>query len=188
MSNILEGIDGVICHVDDVLVHGTTQAEHDARLRAVLERLQKAGVILNNKCEFSKQSVKFLGHIIEKTEEVRNFPRPEKVKDLQRFMGLVNQMGKFIPDLASHNEPLRQLLKKENVGHWGQAQEQSFQRIKEELAAPTSLAHYNPKRPTILSTDATNLGLGAVLSQLQDDGSRRPVSYASRVITTTYFL
>ena len=194
MSNILEGIDGVICHVDDVLVHGTTQAEHDARLRAVLERLQKAGVTLNNKCEFSKQSMKFLGHIIdetgiypdpEKTEAVRNFPRPEKVKDLQRFMGLVNQMGKFIPDLASHNEPLRQLLKKENVWHWGQAQEQSFQRIKEELAAPRSLAHYNPKRPTILSTDASNLGLGAVLSQLQDDGSRRPVSYASRSLTET---
>ena len=65
--------------------------------------------------------MKFLGHIIdeagiypdpEKTEAVRNFPKPEKVKDLQRFMGLVNQMGKFIPDLASHNEPLRQLLKK----------------------------------------------------------------------------
>ena len=173
ISNILEGIDGVICHVDDVLVHETTQAEHDARLRAVLERLQKAGVTLNNKCEFSKQSMKFLGHIIdetgiypdpEKTEAVRNFPRPEKVKDLQRFMGLVNQMGKFIPDRASHNERLRQLLKKENVWHWGQAQEQSFQRIKEELAAPRSLAYYNPKRPTILSTDASNLGLGAVLS------------------------
>ena len=194
MSNILEGIDGVICHVDDVLVHGTTQAEHDARLRAVLEQLQKAGATLNNKCEFSKQSMKFVGHIIdetgiypdpEKTEAVRNFPRPEKVKDLQRFMGLVNQMGKFIPDLASQNEPLRQLLKKENVWHWEQAQEQSFKRIKEEPAAPRSLAHYNPKRPTILSTDASNLGLGAVLSQLQDDGSRRPVSYASRSLTET---
>ena len=98
MSNILEGIDGVICHVDDVLVHGKTQAEHDARLRTVLKRLQTAGVTLNNKCEFSKNSVKFLGHIIdgtglhpdpEKTDAIRKFPKPENVNDLQRFMGLV---------------------------------------------------------------------------------------------------
>ena len=72
-------------------------------------------------------------------------------------MGLVNQMVKFIPDLANHNEPLRQLLKKENVWHWRQAREQSFQRIKEMLATPRSLAHHDPKQPTIVSTDASNL-------------------------------
>ena len=82
--------------------------------------------------------------------------------------------------LLTINESLRQLLKKDNAWHWRQAQEQSFQRIKEEeLAAPRSLAQYDPKQPTRVSTDASNLGLGAVLSQLQDEGSRQSLSYAS---------
>ena len=124
--------------MNDVLVHGKTQAERDTRLRTVLKWLQTAGVTLNNKCKFSKVSVKFLAHIIdgtgllrpdpEKTDAIRNLPKPEKMNDLQQFMGFVNQLGKFIPNLASHNEPLRQLLKKKNMLHWSQTQEQSFQK------------------------------------------------------------
>ena len=64
MSHILEGLEGVVCHMDDVLVHAPTQNLHDARLRAVLQRLQDAGLTLNNKCEFSKTKMSFLGHII----------------------------------------------------------------------------------------------------------------------------
>ena len=62
---MLEGMEGVVCHMDDILVHGTDQTQHDARVRAVLQRLQAAGLTLNNKCEFSKTSIKFLGHIID---------------------------------------------------------------------------------------------------------------------------
>jgi len=194
MSEILQGLDGVICHIDDTLVHGKNQEEHDIRLRAVLKRLEEEGVTLNEKCEFSKHSIKFLGHIIDehgirpdptKTEAIRNFPVPEKVNDLQRFLGMVNQMGKFIPGLAAMNEPLRQLLKKDNLWYWGEAQQQSFDCIKDKLASPTSLAHYDPSRATIISSDASNVGIGAVLLQIQDDGTRQPVSYASRSLTET---
>ncbi|XP_048582906.1 uncharacterized protein LOC116603391 [Nematostella vectensis] len=171
-----------------------TQEQHDTRLREVLRRLQEAGVTLNEKCEFSKPSVKFLGHIIDqsgvrpdpaKTEAIKSFPTPQAVNDLQRFMGMVNQMGKFLPSLANLNEPLRQLLKKENEWAWGESQQQSFTRIKEELTSSRSLAHYDPNRPTIVSSDASNLGIGAVLLQLQDDGTRRTVSYASRSLSET---
>ena len=78
----LQGIDEVVCHVDDILVDGTTLAEHDARLRAVLKRPQNAGVTLNNKCELSKQSVKFLGHII---DETGMYPDPEKTESGKEF-------------------------------------------------------------------------------------------------------
>ena len=132
MTSILGDLKGVICHIDDTLVHAETQAEHDEQLRTVLKRLQEAGVTLNEKCEFSKRSVKFLGHIIDehgirpdpaKTEAIRDFPVPQKVNDLQRFMGMVNQMAKFIPNLANLNEPLRQLLKKDNMWRWDEAQQ-----------------------------------------------------------------
>lgn len=120
MTSILGDLKGV----DDTLVHAATQVEHDEQLRTVLKQLQEAGVMLNEKCEFSKHSVKFLGHIINeqgicpdpaKTEAISSFPVPQKVNDLQRFMGMVNQMAKFIPNLANLNEPLQQVLKREHV-------------------------------------------------------------------------
>lgn len=65
MSRILEGLEGVVCQMDDVLVWGSSQSEHDERLRRVLSKLQEAGVTLNEKCEFSKTKIKFLGQIVE---------------------------------------------------------------------------------------------------------------------------
>ena len=168
--------------------------QHVERLRTVLKRLQEAGVTLNEKCEFSKRSVKFLGHIIDekgirpdpaKTEAIRSFPVPQKVNDLQRFMEMVNQMAKFIPNLANLNEPLRQLLKKKNMWKWDKAQQQSFEGIKNELTSATNLAHYDPSRPTVISSDASNFGLGAVLLQLQEDGTGKLVYYASKSFSET---
>ena len=194
MSSILEGLDGVICHMDDVLIHGQNQEEHDTRVRAVLQRLHEAGLTLNDKCEFSQQRVKFLGHIIDetgvkvdpnKTRAIREFPAPRNVKELQRFMGMVNQVGKFIPGLADMNEPLRQLLSKDNTWNWGGEQQRSFEQIKDKLVSPEGLAHYDPGLPTIIAADASNTGMGAVLYQVQSDGKRRPVCYASRSLTET---
>ena len=160
MSSILEGLDGVICRMDDILIHGRHQAEHDERIRAVLHRLQKVGLTLNNqKCEFSKGRIKFLGHIVdaqgvhadpEKTKAIAQFPVPSNVTELQRFMGMVNQLGKFTPGLADHNEPLHQLLRKENSWYWGEAQQKAFERLKKILVSPEVLAHYEPSRPTAI--------------------------------------
>ncbi|XP_054765371.2 uncharacterized protein K02A2.6-like [Lytechinus pictus] len=195
MSNILEGLDGVICHMDDVLIHGVTQADHDTRVRAVLQRLQEAGITLNHdKCEFSQQRVKFLGHFIDrtgvkvdpsKTKAIRDFPAPRTVKELQRFLGMVNQVGKFLPALASISEPLRQLLKKDNVWCWTEVQQRSFKQIKEMLISTEVLAHYDPELPTVIAADASCTGIGAILYQVQRDGKRRPVCYASRSLTET---
>ena len=107
MSDILAGLEGVVCMVDDVLVYGRTQEEHDQRLSAVLERIEQAGGTLNReKCEFSKSSVRFLGQMVDATG-IR--PNPEKVKaimamkepttvtEVRRFLGMANQLGKFSP-------------------------------------------------------------------------------------------
>ena len=110
MTDILKNIDGVICHMDDILVHASTQQTRDDRVRAVLSRLREAGLTLNEKCEFPKGSVRFLGHIIDgqgiyadpqKVDAILNFPAPANVPELQRFLGMVNQLAKFTPELAS---------------------------------------------------------------------------------------
>ena len=189
MTEILQDLDGVICHMDDILVHAPEEITHDKRVRAVLQRLQEAGITLNEKCEFSQKSVKFLGHVIDangihadpaKTTAIKDFPAPTTVTELQRFMGMVNQLAKFTPNLAEANAPLRELLRKDTTWIWSQDQQQAFQRIKEMLMSPQVLAHYDPKRPTVIAADASNAGIGAVLLQIQEDGSRRPVCFISR--------
>ena len=192
MSHILEGLEGVVCHMDDVLVHAPTQNLHDARLRAVLQRLQDADLTLNNKCEFSKTKMSFLGHIISgdglradpgKIKSILEFPTPGNVTELQRFNGMVNQLAKFLPNLAVINEPLRQLLRKDNQWVWDQPQEIAFNILKEKLTSTEVLAHYDTNKPCIVASDASQNGIGAVLLQVDDQGNRRPVSYASHSLT-----
>ena len=98
---------------------------------------------------------------------------------------MVNQMGKFIPELAECNEPLRQLLRSDNVWSWSDAQDRSFQHVKDTLIAPETLALYDPNRPTIIAADASSTGIGAVLLQVQDDYKHRPVCYATRSLSDT---
>ena len=120
MQKILEVLEGVVCQTDDILVFGSNQAEHDARLVAVMERLESAGVTLNpDKCEFGKRTVKFLGHIVDqvgirpdpqKTSAIVEMETPHNITDLRRFMGMTNQLGKFSPNIAELSQPLRELL------------------------------------------------------------------------------
>ena len=185
MSDILEGLDGVICRMDDILIHGRNHMEHDARVRAVLFRRQRAGLTLNiQKCEFSQGRLEFLGHIVdaqgvhadpEKTHAIGHFPTSTTVTELQRCMGMVNQLGKFVPGLADISAPLRQLLRKDSAWYWDEAQQTAFQQVKEQFASPEVLAHYNPNRETVW--------LGAVLLQTQDNGQRRPICYISRSLS-----
>ena len=120
ITQILEGLDGHISIIDDMLIHGKTQKEHDERVRAVLKKLDEAGTTLNpENCECSKRKVKFAGHVIsedgiktdpEKVESVQGTATPQNVSDLQRFFGMVNQLGRFIPHLTEKTKPLRDLL------------------------------------------------------------------------------
>lgn len=194
MSQILDGLPGVLCHIDDVLIFGNTSAEHNTRLDAALRRLEAAGVTLNaDKCKFHQSSIKFLGHIIDR-EGVRPDPEritallsmraPTDVPELRRFMGMANQLGKFSPNLATISQPLRELLGSKRTWCWGLEQEQSFERIKRELTQPTVLTLYNPTARTKISADASSFGLGAVLLQ-EHPTTWRPVAYASRAMSET---
>ena len=194
ISAILGDMDGIICHMDDILIHASDAETHNKQVRIVMQKLQKAGLTLNEKCEFSKDSIKFLGHIIdgngihidpEKVTAINNFPQPNNVTELQRLMGMLNQLAKFTPNLASITEPLRALLKKTTQWTWGHHQEEAFQQIKLLLISPPVLAHYSPDRKTIIAADASHSGIGAVLYQIQEDSNRRPICYISRSLSDT---
>ncbi|KAL4007109.1 Rho guanine nucleotide exchange factor 40 [Sarotherodon galilaeus] len=181
MVRILEGLEGVLCQMDDVLIWGTSQAEHDERLRKALVRLQEAGVTLNDKCEFSKNRIKFLGQVIEasgvsadpdKVHAVSSMDEPSNISEVRRFLGMVNHLGK-------------DLLKKSNLWSWGPQQQQAFDSIKKELTTPPGLALYDPNADTSVSADSSSYGLGAVLLQRHADLGWKPVAYASRALTAT---
>ena len=129
MSDILAGLEGVVCMIDDVLIHGSTQDEHDRRLIAVLERLNQAKVTLNQaKSEFSKHRIKFLGQILDgsgvqpdpdKVEAIQAMKAPMNVTEVKRFLGMINQLSNFT-NLAQKAKPLRDLLSKKNQWTWGE--------------------------------------------------------------------
>ena len=110
MNRILEGLNSVVCLMVDILVFGKDRSEHDSHLRNVLQRLEIANVTLNpSKCEFEKTTVRFLGNIVdgqgiqadpEKTEAIGRMDTPSSVTDLRRFLGMVNQLGKFTLNIA----------------------------------------------------------------------------------------
>ena len=194
MSKILAGLDGVLCLMDDTLVFGEDKKGHDERLTAALRKIEAAGVTLNpSKCEFGKSQLKFLGHLIDqegiradtdKTSAITEMKPPTNVSELRRFMGMVNQLGKFSPNLADLTQPLRQLLSTKSIWLWGPAQDLTFANIKAELAKSTVLAPYNILAPTKVSAHASSYGLGAVMMQ-KSNSVWRPIAYASRSMTET---
>ena len=191
MTKILVDIPGVVCHIDDVLIFAKTQKEHDERLRAVLQAIQKAGMTLNReKCQFYKSRISFLGHIIDhqgisqdpqKAKAITEMSPPTTVTQLRRFLGMTNQMNRFSPNLAQLSQPLRELLSTKRAWIWGPAQQEAFEKLKAEIATPTVLAHYDVLADTKISADAS---LGAVLLQLHK-GTWRPVAFASRSLSDT---
>lgn len=191
MNNVLSGLTGSRCFVflDDVVLYASSLEEHDLKLREVFERMRKNTLKLQpDKCEFLRREVNYLGHVISengvkpdprKIEAVEKFPVPTTTKQLKGFLGLAGYYRRFVPMFSKIAAPLHKLLKKDIKYEWGSAQENAFQSLKQKLMREPILQYPDFSKEFVVTTDASNDGVGAVLSQGQI-GKDLPIAYASR--------
>ena len=170
---------------------GETKEIHDQRLNKVLDKIRDSGLKLNHtKCTFGATELTFLGHIMSadgmkpdprKIEAITKMPIPTSPAELQRFLGMVNYLGKFIPNLSDETAPLRALLKKRTEFLTQKLQIDAFEKLKRQISSVPVLQFYDPNLPTRIRTNSSSVGSGATLEQRIDD-SWHPIAFASRAL------
>lgn len=185
--------DFALAYLDDILIFSKTYDEHVRHVKKVLERLRERDLPVKlDKCEFHKHKIAFLGYIVStegigpdpaKIEAIKNWPTPVNLKEVQSFLGLANYYRKLIRGFSDHGMHLTDLTKKDVPFHFGEKEQQAFQRIKDMLCAEPILVIFDPEKEAILETDASDFAIGACLAQKGDDGKRRVVAYYSRKMT-----
>ena len=178
---------------DDILIGGRTQEEHDENLKKCFQILSDNNLTVNaEKCKIGVKEISFFGHTIsadgihptiDKVEAIQAFPVPTCQKDVHSFLGMINYLTRFIPNLASETAVLRKLLRKDIPWRWTEEENSVFEKLKKMLSSDLVVAHYDQSLPTSLIVDASPEGLGAILTQKQMDGTLKPVYYASRALT-----
>ena len=200
-DNVFASVEDLLKIVDDGLIQASTRHDLLIKFKAVLECCRKNSLTLSrSKLQFG-QSVVFAGYQIsqdgikplpQRTDAIRNFPVPTNISELRGFLGLVNQLGVFVPDLAHVTTPLRGLLKKNVAFIWLTEHQQAFQQTKDILLSDLVTRPFDPTKPTQLLTDASRLkGLGYALIQRTENslsliqcGSRSLLPAESRYSTT----
>jgi hypothetical protein len=182
--------EGVIAYLDDILIYSEDEQSHIDLVRRVMERIRKAKLCVSiNKSVIHQREVVFLGYHIsengismtsDKVEAVKSWPVPRNVKDVQAFLGFANFYRRFIQGFSKVCKPLTDLTRKGNAFAWSAVCEDAFQHLKQLFTEGPILAHFDADRPTRVETDASDFALGAVLSQLCDDGKWHPVAFHSR--------
>lgn len=190
VSEIFEDIEGVECYVDDLLIHAPTEGEHDAILHKVLERCRARNLRLNEaKCNFRQTHLKYLGHIIgegvieadpDKIRAIVDMPTPQNKEDIRRVLGMATYLSKFCPNLSDVTAPLRELTKTGVDWSWSKSHVDAWAKLKSLVAANPTLKMFDPELPIVLSVDASQFGMGAVIMH---DG--HPIEYASCALTET---
>ena len=167
MPELLVDVEGVKVIIDDLLLWGKDDAEHDARLKQVLTRARVVNFKFNaKKCKI-KQDVPYVGHVLskdglkpdpEKIRAVKEMKPPENAKELKTFLGFIQYLGKFMPNMATESAPLRELLEKNAAWHLDHLHEESFQKLKQMASSTPILGYYDPSKPLCLSEDASSKG------------------------------
>ena len=192
MSQMLADIEGVAVFLDDILVGGGSQEEHDQRLNRVLNEFKKHNVAINKKkTVLNSSSIEYLGYVIsgngikpspKKLAAVLEAPPPKSVGDVKSFLGMVTYYSRFVKNFSSLLSPLYELLKKGAVFKWTSVESQAFSKIKTELSESELLANFEGNHPVIVETDASPVGVGCVLLQ-EVNGRERPVYFASKKLS-----
>ncbi len=196
MQEIFGDIEGCEVIFDDLLLHAINVAIHNLLFRNVLQRARENGVVFNlSKLVLCLPQVEYVGHLLtdhgvkvspDKVAAVVNMPQPESIANVQTLLGMVTYTCKFVKNLSSLTEPLRQLIKDSHETgfkfHWDTCHQEAFENVKQAMTTTPVLGYYTLDKPIVMSVDASQSGLGAVL--LQED---KPVHYASKSLTPSEY-
>ncbi|XP_055913098.1 uncharacterized protein LOC129946788 [Eupeodes corollae] len=179
----------VFVYLDDIIIVTDSFDRHLEILKEVFKRLGDAGLkVGREKCNFCRPSLKFLGYVVdrnglhvdpEKVESMIRIPAPKNVKEIRSFVGTISWYRRFVPNFAILVRPLTDLLKKSKKFEWTKECEESFRKAKECLVTAPILTCPDFSRPFVVQTDASDYGIGAVLSQEFEDGEKA-ICYLSR--------
>ena len=195
MDLVLSGLQWTEClvYLDDVIILGRDFEDHLRSLKLVFQRLRESGLKLKPaKCTLFQEKVSYLGHVIStegiatdpnKSNQVAQWPVPTTAKEVQKFLGLANYYRRFVKGFASIAKPLHKLTERNAVFKWTKECEEAFVELRRRLTSTPILAHPDFSKQFTLDTDASNTGIGAVLSQKGEDGVERVIAFGSRLLT-----
>lgn len=194
MDELTRDFNFVFPYIDDILVASCSEEEHLKHLKLVFQRLVDFGLVINvSKCHFGKSEVKFLGYLVssagivplpEKVEAIRQFPKPQNVRQLRRFLGMLNFYRRFTQKAAKFQAPLNDCLRGPKVLNstpviWNPELSEAFDHCKESIAQAALLAHPDVNAPWAIFSDASDLAIGGVLQQFVD-GAWQPLNFFSK--------
>ncbi len=194
MDRILSGLIGKICfiYIDDIVIFSKNAEEHARHVQLVLDRIAAAGLTLKlSKCRFGQTEVDLLGFRLngegiapqdDKADAIKNLPTPETAKDIRAFLGMAGYYRQCIPEFAKHAVPLNELTKKNVQFKWTDDCQRSFDRLKDLLSSDKVMIYPDVTQSYQLHTDASDIAVGAVLTQVRD-GLDRPVQYVSKAFS-----
>ena len=190
LNENLEGLKGVVCVADDILIFGISDDDHDENLRNLLIRCKEHNIKLNkDKCVFKTAELDFLGHVVtnkglkpdqKKVAAILQMPNPTDVEAVRRLQGMITYLAKFLPQLSSVMEPIRRLTRQDCEWEWAQEQETLMAELNKLVTSVPLLAYYDPSKELVIQCDASSTGLGSTLMQ-----EGKPLAYASRALSTT---
>nr|WPV71156.1 MAG: replicase [Ips erranti-like virus 3] len=194
METVLRGLTWKTClvYLDDIIIMGKTFEEHLQNVEEIFKKFRGANLKLNpKKCSFFQEEVEYLGHVIsskgvktdpKKTEAVKNWPVPKDKHELRSFLGLCSYYRRFVRGFADIARPLHKLTENNQPFEWTTTCQEAMEELKVTLCSPPVLAFPRPGEEFIVDADASNIGLGGVLSQIQD-GEERVIAYFSKSLS-----